>query len=218
MPRRSGHPEFLERPKPAQVLPISKCPVISESPGAWKICFPRYILEAMSHNIRVEHSFSGARQPRPRANTCENRPLIVNDKKVMATFITYRLYFLSHHPLRLIPPHIEFRRDLGWLHATAVAFFPTQLIRSTGLETARWKGSHKELPRLHPEWLHLPRLHPEWLHSDQSCFCQKNSQTAAMTAPAPNKLDPSVRVLLSLRSTLTAGATNRLHSESSHSR
>jgi hypothetical protein len=208
MPRRSGHPEFLERPKPAQVLPISKYPVISESPGAWKISFPRYILEAISHNIRVEHSFSGARQPRPRANTCENRPLVVNNKKVMATFITYRLYFLSHHPLRLTPPHIEFRRDRGWSHATAVAFFPTQLIRSTGLETARWTGSHKE----------LPRLHPEWLHSDQSCFCQKNGQTMAMTAPAPNKLDPSVRVLLSLRSTLTAGATNRLHSESSHSR
>jgi hypothetical protein len=31
------------------------------------------------------------------------------------------------------------------------------------LKTARWKGSHKE----------PPRLHPEWLHSEQSCFCQK---------------------------------------------
>jgi hypothetical protein len=65
--------------------------------------------------------------------------------------------------LRLTPLHIEFRRNLGWSHATAVAFFPTQSIRSTSLTVVRWQGSHKE----------LSRLHPEWLHSEQSCFCQK---------------------------------------------
>jgi hypothetical protein len=65
--------------------------------------------------------------------------------------------------LRLTPRHIEFRRDLRWSHATAVALFPTQSIRSTGLHLVRWNGSHKE----------LHRLHPEWLHSEQSCFCQK---------------------------------------------
>jgi hypothetical protein len=53
----------------------------------------------MSHNIRVEHSFSGARQPRPRTNTRVDWPLVAN--KVVTTFTTYRLYFLSNHLLRL---------------------------------------------------------------------------------------------------------------------
>jgi hypothetical protein len=38
-------------------------------------------------------------------------------------------------------------------------------------------------------------------------FCQKNGKHAATPAPAPSKLDPSVRILPSLRSTLTAGTT-----------
>jgi hypothetical protein len=65
--------------------------------------------------------------------------------------------------LRLTPRHIEFCRDLRWSHAIAVALFPTQSIRSTSLHLVRWNGSHKE----------LHRLHPEWLHSEQSCSCQK---------------------------------------------
>jgi hypothetical protein len=98
--------------------------------------------------------------------------------------------------LRLTPRHIEFRRDLRWSHATAVAHFPTQSIRSTGLHLVRWNGSHIE----------LHRLHSEWLHSEQSCFCQKNGKLVVLPTPAPCKLDPSVRVLPSLRSTLTEGA------------
>jgi hypothetical protein len=95
--------------------------------------------------------------------------------------------------LLLTPRHIEFRRNLRWSHATAVAHFPTQSIRSTGLHLVRWNGPHIE----------LHQLHSEGLHSEQSCFCQKNGKLAALPAPAPCKLDPSVRVLPSLRSTLT---------------
>jgi hypothetical protein len=98
--------------------------------------------------------------------------------------------------LRLTPRHIEFCRDLRWSHATAVAHFPTQSICSTGLHLVRWNGSQIE----------LHRLHSEWLHSEQSCFCQKNGKLAALPAPAPCKLDPSIRVLPSLRSTLTEKA------------
>jgi hypothetical protein len=89
-----------------------------------------------------------------------------------------------------------FRRDFRWSHATAVAPFPTQSIRSTGLHLVRWNGSHTE----------LHRLQPEWLHSEQSCFCQKNGKLAALPAPALRKLDPFVRILPSLRSTLTKRA------------
>jgi hypothetical protein len=98
--------------------------------------------------------------------------------------------------LRLTPQHIKFRRDLRWSHVTAVAPFPTQSIRSTGLHLVCWNGSHTE----------LHRLHSERLHSDQSCFCQKNAKLAALLAPAPRKLDLSIRVLPSLRSTPTEGA------------
>jgi hypothetical protein len=42
--------------------------VIAESPGAWKVSFPRINLEAMCHKIRVVRYFIGARWPRPRAN------------------------------------------------------------------------------------------------------------------------------------------------------
>jgi hypothetical protein len=89
-----------------------------------------------------------------------------------------------------------FRRDFRWLHVTAVAPFPTQSIRSTGLHLVHWNGSHTE----------LHRLQSGWLHSEQSCFCQKNGKLAALSAPAPRKLDPSVRVLPILRSTLTERA------------
>jgi hypothetical protein len=98
--------------------------------------------------------------------------------------------------LRLTPRHIKFRRDLRWSHATAFALFPTQSIRSNGLHLVCWNGSHTE----------LHRLHSEWLHSEQSCFCQKNGKLAALPALAPRKLDPSVRVLPSLRGTPTEGA------------
>jgi hypothetical protein len=86
------HPEFLEHSEPAQVLPIRKCPVMSQSPGAWKISFPRNNLEAACHNVWVILSFTGARWLLSRENICVNRLLVVNDMKVMATFITYRLH------------------------------------------------------------------------------------------------------------------------------
>jgi hypothetical protein len=109
---------------------------------------------------------------------------------------SYSLDFMSwRRPrLRSSSPRLDFRRDLGW--SPAIAPTPTKSIRSTGLHPVRWKGSHDE----------LPRLHPERLHSEQSRLCQKHGRPAATPAPAPNKLDPSVQVLPSLWSTLTAGA------------
>jgi hypothetical protein len=126
-----------------------------------------------------------------------NRLPIVNDTGATATIISIRLSFLTeasapaNSSASRVPPRPRA------LACDSSRIFPTQSIRSTSLTAVHWKGSHKE----------LSRLHPEWLHSKQSCFCQKNGKLAAPPGSAPCKLDPSIRVLPSLRSTLTAGAT-----------
>jgi hypothetical protein len=124
------------------------------------------------------------------AQTCihTNRLLVAHDAGATATVISFRLPLLAEPSAPAnslayrVPPQ-----------PSMVAHFPTQSIRSTGLHLVRWNGPHIE----------LHQLHSEGLHSEQSCFCQKNGKLAALPAPAPCKLDPSVRVLPSLRSTLT---------------
>jgi hypothetical protein len=123
--------------------------------------------------------------------------LVMNDAGATTMIISLRLPFLTepsapaNSSAHRIPPQPRMvARDSSRI------FFPTQSIHSTSLTAARWKGSHKE----------LSRLHPEWLHSEQSCFYPKNGKHAAPPTPAPSKLDPSVRVLPSLRGTLTEGA------------
>jgi hypothetical protein len=69
--------------------------VIAESPGAWKILFPRINLEDMSHKIRVVHPLLRARWPRSRANTYINRLLVMNITGAMAMFISFRLHPLT---------------------------------------------------------------------------------------------------------------------------
>jgi hypothetical protein len=132
--------------------------VISESLGVWKSSFPRNNLEAVCHNIRVIHSFTGARWPRSRANTCVNQLLVVNDMKVMATFITYRLHFSTEPsaPIKSAPYQFSPR---PWMVARdSSRIFPTQSIRSTGSYPDCWINSYKELPRLHPVWSYQSSL------------------------------------------------------------
>jgi hypothetical protein len=146
---------------------------------------------------RVVHFLLLTRRPWSRADTTINRLLVVNDARATATIITFQLPFLTEPSAPANPSTYQVPPRPWMVTRDSSRIFSTQSIRSTGLHPVRWKGSHKE----------LSRLHPEWLHSEQSCFCQKNGKPTAAPAPDPSKLDPSVRVLLSVRSTLTAGAT-----------
>jgi hypothetical protein len=116
---------------------------------------------------RVVLSFLLTRRPWSRADTTINRLLVVNDAGATATIISFRLPFLTE-PSAPANPSTYRVPPRPWMVARdSSCIFLTQSIRSTGLHLVRWKGSHKE----------LSRLHLEWPHSEQSYFCQKEWQT-----------------------------------------
>jgi hypothetical protein len=131
-------------------------------------------------------------------HTYINRLLVVNDAGAMATIIPLRLLFLTEPSA---PANSSAYRSLATTpdgHATAVAFSPTQSIRSTSLITIRWKRLAQKS--------YLAYI-LSGCTQNSLVSAKKNGKFVAPPAPAPCKLDPSVRVLPSLRSTLTAGAT-----------
>jgi hypothetical protein len=82
-----------------------------------------------------------------------NRLLVVNCTEATATFISYRLRVrmdpsaLFKSSINRLPPRPRM------VACDSSRIFPNKSIHSNGLYPVCWKGSHEELPRLHPESL-----------------------------------------------------------------
>jgi hypothetical protein len=127
------------------------------------------------------------------------RLLVVNDAGATATIISFRLPFLTE-PSAPTNPSTYRVPPRPWMVARdSSRIFFSRHSRSARLAYTQYAG--KARIKRYLDYI-LSSCTPNSLVS-----AKKNGKPAAPPAPAPSKLDPSVRVLPSLRSTLTVGVT-----------